>query len=69
MSAEIQASTVTDTSKRDGVTAILFLLALIVVLTLATYFFGVGFLLGISIVASFIMLGVLMFLSSPRQKV
>lgn len=69
MSAENQSNVEIDTSRQDGIRAILFLLALVVVLVLATYFLGVGFLLGVSIVGSFLMLGVLIYLSSPRQKI
>ena len=69
MSAENQSTVEMDTSRQDSIRAILFLLALVVVLVLATYFLGVGFLLGVSIVGSFIMLGILIYLSSPRQKI
>ncbi len=69
MSAENQSTVEIDTSRQDGIRAILFLLGLVVVLALATYFLGVGFLLGVSIVGSVLMLGVLIYLSSPRQKI
>lgn len=69
MSATPQMTQEEDTSARDAVRAIIFLLALVVVLGLVTYFVGFGVLLAVSIVGSFIMLGILIYLSSPNQSV
>jgi len=69
MSTAPQVTQEEDTSARDAVRAIIFLLALVVVLGVVTYFIGFGALLAISIVGSFIMLGILIYLSSPNQSV
>jgi|GEM_PF-1962957 len=69
MSTAPQVTQEEDTSARDAVRAIIFLLALVLVLGVVTYFIGFGALLAISIVGSFIMLGILIYLSSPNQSV
>lgn len=44
--------------------AINFILAIV----LATYFFGLNFLLGLAVVGAFVMLGVLIYLASPSRR-
>lgn len=69
MSTAPQVTQEEDTSARDAVRAIIFVLALIVILGVATYFVGFGALLAVAVVGSFIMLGILIYLSSPNQTV
>jgi hypothetical protein len=56
------------TTPDQAVRAIIFLLTLIVVLALATAFLGAGALLVAAIIGTFIMLGILIRLSSPNQR-
>lgn len=69
MSAAPQTTQEEDTSARDAVRAIIFLLALVLALGVVTYFVGFGVLLAVAIVGSFVMLGILIYLSSPNQTV
>ncbi len=56
------------TSPDQAVRAIAFLLTLLLVVILATYFFGPGALLVAALVGTFAMLGILIYLSSPNQR-
>ena len=56
------------TSPDLAVRAIAFLLTFVVVLVLATYFFGAGALLVAAMVGTFAMLGVLIYLSAPNKR-
>ncbi len=67
MSAE--PTTTPDPDRETGFRALAFLAVVVLLLVLGTYFFGLGALLMVSVVGSFIMLGVLIYLSAPTQKV
>ncbi len=63
-----QTETQTDPDQEMGLRALAFLAVVVLLLVFATYFFGLGALLAVAIVGSFVMLGIIIYLSSPTQK-
>ncbi len=63
-----QPETQADPDHELGLRALAFLAVVVLLLVFATYFFGFGALLAIAIVGSFVMLGIIIYLSSPTQK-
>jgi len=57
-----------DPDHETGLRALAFLTVIVLLLVLATYFFGLGVLLAVAIVGSFVMIGVMIYLSSPTHK-
>ena len=61
--------TTTDAVREKGFRALASLAVGVLLLVLGDYFFGLGVLLMIAIVGSFVMLGVLIYLSAPTHRV
>jgi len=61
--------TTPDPDREQGFRALAFLAVVVLLLVLGTYFFGLGALLMIAIVGSFVVLGVLIYLSAPIHRV